>query len=1461
VSVWAARVVCLLFALIGALPLGVTLLARTERVKRWAAEEASRLLRQELGIEAAFQTSVQPWPLTVRIHHLVVDSSNGTGPAIEADEVALRPRIFSLIQGRLNAGDIEIERPRIRLDVRDGRILNLDVRQRQRPPASPEPSAASPFSSLAIDDATFDLSIDGTRIGGTHVDADVTAEQGSAFDVALRLSSLTIDRTSVLEFDGPGAPAAGDATHEDVICSLDARLRVDGSTVLVRRLRMKGGADSDPAVDTRPGCNLPEDDVRRVELELRNASVSVDDQGLRAVSGHAQVRAPLRVANRFVRFLPLSGWIGADVEGIWERGRALPDVRGRVSGDDISMGIYSLARDLSADVRIEAGVVRAPHVELGFADGHVAIDDVEVKPLEKGIPISADVLTLEHLQFPGLMRDLGVTDHTHVRMHFRDGTLRAIRGTADPLHIDSDMLAHVSDFEVFDGAFDDPLRKHVLGVRQATVRSRFAVRPGAVEFQGSRVEFGSSRINVFTSLGFHNEFRLDVSKESHIDLADISPIVDIPWKGLADLNVQITGVFNEPDIRADLSIRRFEFADMQLGDLQSAKVEFRPLVLQIGDARGMKGRSPYLVPSMRVDFTGPAPVVADAAIESSDFDVRDFLSIFGFETDPRFAGIFGAASARATLRYELGGDRDQCGGGWLGVRAQAHLRRLELFDEKYDDGDVDLDYEWVDRDAQEQGVRVDLRSFVVRKGGGTIVGSGAIQPGGFLRVRAVASQIPLASVQALGSLGPMLDATVSATADIHGTLDRIDADIDARMSSLRMGTAVLPPSAVQVRLVSTDPPARQVGRTRCGHSISAPFDPAEFRRDIPQGIFVANGELFGGQIRLEDVQVTRQQHKQVTGRIAVRGLDLGKIAGLIPALSRSDSPIEGRLGGVLDIRHLELDAPATADVSLVLDELDLRRAEGSVHLREGTPAITLRADELEVPAVLLDFETPGGLTGAFLTTGKVHHVSTRPELDLSAHLLPTDLSAIADLLPRVERARGVVRANLELRGPATAPSYKGEVDLDDGALSIRGFPVPIDDINVRVMVSERELKLERASARVGAGEVRATGTLPVKGFDFGTATAALTARNIHVPVIDGVNMTMDADLTASWSARIDEAERNIPRVVGDVTLTSFEYTRPVTIDADISSLAQRGKRTHFELYDPAEDLVDFEIRLHAAQPLRFRNNLADMQLVLDSPSLTLSGSNQRAGLRGALRVKPGGRVRLRRNEFEVRDGLIRFDDVTRIAPSIDVTAVTEYRRYSQSQSRTASTSAGAGGGAGASGSGGAAGVSGAGGQWRIQLHAHGDSDNLRLDLSSEPALSQEDIVLLLTLGMTRAEMDQMQAANLGESAALEALSTVTGADDAVRETIPVIDDFRLGSAYSSRSGRTEPTVTVGKRVTERVRANVTSGLSESREVRSNLEWELTGTTSVLGSYDNVNNVSNSSLGNLGTDIRFRINFE
>ena len=243
--------------------------------------------------------------------------------------------------------------------------------------------------------------------------------------------------------------------------------------------------------------------------------------------------------------------------------------------------------------------------------------------------------------------------------------------------------------------------------------------------------------------------------------------------------------------------------------------------------------------------------------------------------------------------------------------------------------------------------------------------------------------------------------------------------------------------------------------------------------------------------------------------------------------------------------------------------------------------------------------------------------------------------------------------------------------------------------------------------------------------------------------------------------------------------------------------------------------MTFEVRVRAHAPIRIRNNLVEANLGIDSDALTVSGTNQRFGLRGDLKALPGGRFHLRGNDFDVRQALIRFDDPTRIAPNVDVVAVTEYRRYTDTTAPSAAGASSTGAGLAAGG--------GAGTVWRITLHAYGDADNLRLDMTSDPPLSQEDIVLLLTIGMTRAEVDQLQAGSLGASAALEALATVSGADRAVKQAIPIIDDFRFGSAYDPQTGKTEPQVTVGKRLTETVRASVSSGPHQRRGPRGPLE--------------------------------------
>jgi translocation and assembly module TamB len=144
--------------------------------------------------------------------------------------------------------------------------------------------------------------------------------------------------------------------------------------------------------------------------------------------------------------------------------------------------------------------------------------------------------------------------------------------------------------------------------------------------------------------------------------------------------------------------------------------------------------------------------------------------------------------------------------------------------------------------------------------------------------------------------------------------------------------------------------------------------------------------------------------------------------------------------------------------------------------------------------------------------------------------------------------------------------------------------------------------------------------------------------------------------------------------------------------------------------------------------------------------------------------------------------------------------------------------------------------------------------------TSDPPLSQEDIVLLLQVGQTRAELERGLLSGIGQAVGLEALSAVTGLDKAFKD-VPIIDEFRVGSQYSSRTGRPEPTLTFGKRLTDSVRASLTTGLSENREVRSNIEWQLKGGVSLSASYDNVNEVGSSSIGNIGGGLRWRLEFE
>ena len=581
----------------------------------------------------------------------------------------------------------------------------------------------------------------------------------------------------------------------------------------------------------------------------------------------------------------------------------------------------------------------------------------------------------------------------------------------------------------------------------------------------------------------------------------------------------------------------------------------------------------------------------------------------------------------------------------------------------------------------------------------------------------------------------------------------------------------------------------------------------------------------------------------------MKDLDLGALANLLPDVAFSAKPPRGTLTAEVHVDEIPVDDPGLAEIRMFIEEADLKRGDTRLHIGKVAEPVLLSGDALRIPTMPVKVRFSSGLQAMLVTGGSIGQLSTTPVLSLKSQLEPIDLSTIGLDIPQVQRASGTVRASLEVNGPIDAPRLGGRLVLDDGMLRIKGVPLPLDDIDLDVRIREGEVGIRRATARVGnTGRLALSGRLPLDGIDVASADTTIIMSDVKVPVADGVKLTADARLHVTYEARSDE--RSLPNITGRVTLKNFSYTRPMVFRVDLDALTGGG-RTEVDTYKPEDDMFSFDVNVVAPQPVRIANNLLDIRLSVTPPGIQLSGTDQRFGARGQLRIARGGKLFLQGHDFLVRDGTVEFDNPTRIAPKLDVHATTEYRRYAANARTDATTSTAET----------AAGSSAGGGRWRISMHAYGDTDAPEVRFSSDPPLSQEDIVLLLSVGMTRAELDRNLSGALAQTVGLEALNAVTGLDQALRSSVPVIDEFRVGTQYSSRTGRPEPAVTLGKRLTDDVRATVTTGLSENREVRSNIEWRVKGGFSIQGGYDNVNDVSSSALGNVGAGLRWRLDFD
>ena len=442
-------------------------------------------------------------------------------------------------------------------------------------------------------------------------------------------------------------------------------------------------------------------------------------------------------------------------------------------------------------------------------------------------------------------------------------------------------------------------------------------------------------------------------------------------------------------------------------------------------------------------------------------------------------------------------------------------------------------------------------------------------------------------------------------------------------------------------------------------------------------------------------------------------------------------------------------------------------------------------------------EAPGGRLAVSGTWTLVGDVS----LDVEGG---GDLALMEILNDRVESAGGSYEIAGQVRHASGALwQLGGRATMHDARFDF-GLPVELSATNGSVVFSGSRLLIERLEGKAGGGEFSLAGDVDVNQGPNVTWAAREVALNLPDWLEEKVSGS--GRVSGSWEAIT---------VSGAVEVLSALYDRDIAITDLFPWFQQRLAPAH------ARDtgrVIFLDLRVHAPGGLFVDNNFLKAELAAD---LRLSGVAQKPVLTGTIDIL-SGEVTFQRRVFTLTGGSIDFRDPFRINPILNISA--------ESQISTSE------------------------GEYIIAATVTGTGERPRVQLSSDdPNLTQNDIVALVAAGRTSAQM-QRESTGLQPGSVLSIVPT-GWLEERVGSFIGV-DTFEVGSERTQSTGTIVPEVTIGKNITDRLRATASSTLVESYQ-SVGLEYRLTRRLSLLGAWESQ---TKSQAGALEAGAKLRFEF-
>jgi len=307
------------------------------------------------------------------------------------------------------------------------------------------------------------------------------------------------------------------------------------------------------------------------------------------------------------------------------------------------------------------------------------------------------------------------------------------------------------------------------------------------------------------------------------------------------------------------------------------------------------------------------------------------------------------------------------------------------------------------------------------------------------------------------------------------------------------------------------------------------------------------------------------------------------------------------------------------------------------------------------------------------------------------------------LTPNVSSSKGSVK------GLSVAKIVDGKFlysfDLDGVDIGVRTAftPIAIDEGKFSINVSGSEILIEKFEGSLGKGRLRGNGKIKVQ-FPYPEVELYVDFNKTLIPLFKQSSLVFSGNSTIQGIKPPYKIKANVYLVRGEVK-DDLNFIRETLTRGGGGYKAAATDRIG------QQALIDYNVNLSFLSPLVLRNQLMEFYVLGNS---NLWGTEHAVNMQSKIDIVPGqSKIFFKGHEFVISKGTIEFDKVNGIKnPLINIRAGTRISSYN------------------------------------IIFDGSGFLDNLNVNFHSEPVLAQEDILSLLTIGVTSQVSKNLQSSDL-----------------------------------------------------------------------------------------------------------------